>query len=83
MTDRAAGSRAALARDWITIWQSELAALAVDREVQEALQRAGRPLGRAPPRARAGRLTRSGRTRPARCAGAAPRPLLLHLTRAS
>ncbi len=26
--------------DWITIWQSEMAALAADREVQEALQRA-------------------------------------------
>jgi len=26
----------ALARDWITIWQSELAALATDREMQEA-----------------------------------------------
>jgi hypothetical protein len=25
-----------LARDWITLWQSELAALAVDREAQEA-----------------------------------------------
>jgi hypothetical protein len=25
-----------LARDWITLWQSELAALAVDREMQEA-----------------------------------------------
>ena len=25
----------ALARDWITLWQSELAALAVDREAQE------------------------------------------------
>ena len=24
-----------LARDWITLWQSELAALAVDREAQE------------------------------------------------
>ena len=27
-----------LARDWITLWQSELAAAAVDREVQEAWQ---------------------------------------------
>jgi ubiquinone biosynthesis protein UbiJ len=26
-----------LARDWITLWQSELAALAVDREAQEAV----------------------------------------------
>src|SRR3712207_3766175 len=25
-----------LARDWITLWQSELSALAVDREAQEA-----------------------------------------------
>jgi hypothetical protein len=28
-----------LARDWITVWQSELAASAVDRELQEAWQR--------------------------------------------
>jgi hypothetical protein len=27
-----------LARDWITLWQSELAALAVDREAQESWQ---------------------------------------------
>lgn len=27
------------ARDWITLWQSELSALATDREVQEAWQR--------------------------------------------
>ena len=27
-----------LARDWITLWQSELAAVAADREVQEAWQ---------------------------------------------
>ena len=27
-----------LARDWITLWQSELAALATDREAQEAWQ---------------------------------------------
>jgi uncharacterized protein YceH (UPF0502 family) len=27
-----------LARDWITLWQSELAALAVDREAQETWQ---------------------------------------------
>ena len=27
-----------LARDWITLWQSELSALAVDREAQEAWQ---------------------------------------------
>jgi hypothetical protein len=27
-----------LARDWITIWQSELAAVAVDREAQESWQ---------------------------------------------
>jgi hypothetical protein len=26
--------------DWVTIWQSEMAALAADREMQEALQRA-------------------------------------------
>jgi hypothetical protein len=29
---------AELARDWITLWQSELAALAVDREAQESWQ---------------------------------------------
>jgi len=29
---------AALARDWITLWQSELAALAADREAQEMSQ---------------------------------------------
>jgi hypothetical protein len=29
----------AMARDWITIVQSELASLAADREVQEAMQR--------------------------------------------
>ena len=28
----------ALARDWITLWQSELAATAVDREAQEGVQ---------------------------------------------
>ncbi len=28
-----------LARDWITLWQSELSALALDREVQETWQR--------------------------------------------
>ena len=28
----------ALARDWMTIWQSEWAALAVDREVRESIQ---------------------------------------------
>ena len=27
-----------LARDWITLWQSELAALAADREAQESWQ---------------------------------------------
>lgn len=31
---------AALLRDWITIWQSEYAALAVDPELQEAWARA-------------------------------------------
>jgi hypothetical protein len=30
---------AALARDWMTLWQSELAALAADRETQEAWQK--------------------------------------------
>ena len=29
---------ASLARDWITLWQSELAAMAADRETQEAWQ---------------------------------------------
>ena len=29
---------ATLARDWIVLWQSELAAIAVDREVQETWQ---------------------------------------------
>jgi len=29
----------ALARDWITIWQSELAGLAADREAQETWQK--------------------------------------------
>src|ERR1700689_120367 len=28
----------ALARDWVTLWQSELAALAADREAQESWQ---------------------------------------------
>ena len=28
----------ALARDWITLWQSELAAIATDREAQESWQ---------------------------------------------
>lgn len=31
---------ARLLEDWVTIWQSEMAALAVDREVQEATVRA-------------------------------------------
>lgn len=30
------------ARDWITLWQSELAALSSDREVAESLARVGR-----------------------------------------
>src|SRR5580658_11048608 len=29
---------AALARDWVTLWQSELAAIAADREAQESWQ---------------------------------------------
>src|SRR5271156_6144782 len=29
---------AALARDWVTLWQSELAAMAADREAQESWQ---------------------------------------------
>jgi hypothetical protein len=34
----AADDLRALARDWITLWQSELAAAAADRELQEAWQ---------------------------------------------
>jgi hypothetical protein len=53
----AKGADEALARDWITLWQSELAALAVDREAHETWQQmlalwaslAG-ALARAPPR---------------------------------
>lgn len=33
------GDGAALARDWITVWQSELSGAAVDREVQETWQK--------------------------------------------
>ncbi len=36
MADPSKPSEAALAADWITIWQSEWAAAAVDREMQEA-----------------------------------------------
>jgi len=36
--DPPAAELAELARDWITLWQSELAALAVDREAQESWQ---------------------------------------------
>src|SRR6185312_16137389 len=51
-----------LARDWITLWQSELAALATDREAQEAWRTlislwagaAGALLGAAPRGAPAG-----------------------------
>jgi hypothetical protein len=57
----------AMARDWITIVQSELASLAADREMQEALQRliagwasAARAL-----------IPHDGSTRPARTAAAA------------
>ena len=38
-----------LAADWITIWQSEWAAAAVDREVQEAWLRVAAQAGAAPP----------------------------------
>jgi ubiquinone biosynthesis protein UbiJ len=36
--ERQAPDLEALARDWITLWQSELAALAADREAQEMWQ---------------------------------------------
>jgi hypothetical protein len=36
-----------VARDWITLWQSELSALAADRELHEALQRLAAIWGRA------------------------------------
>src|ERR1700722_2525245 len=36
--DTPAAELEALARDWITLWQSELAALATDREAQETFQ---------------------------------------------
>ncbi|MDA8249892.1 MAG: hypothetical protein M0Z28_12035 [Rhodospirillales bacterium] len=36
--DESAADLQALARDWITLWQSELAAAAVDRELQEGWQ---------------------------------------------
>lgn len=45
MTDKAGGpgiagpGTAQLLENWVTIWHSELAALAGDREVQEAIQR--------------------------------------------
>ena len=51
--------------DWVTIWQSELAALAVDRECAEALLLWGQPwvsAGDQPP----------GRPGPDAAAGAAP-----------
>ena len=35
------GTRVRVIEDWATIWQSEMAGLLVDREVQEALLRAG------------------------------------------
>ena len=34
--DPASPDTAALARDWITLWQSELTALAADREAHES-----------------------------------------------
>ena len=70
----------ALARDWITLWQSELAAIAADREMQESWQAilalwagaAGAILAAATPRPNTVRRTRgrrvnSGRTRRGRC----------------
>jgi len=36
--DRQAPDLRALARDWITLWQSELAATAADRELAEGWQ---------------------------------------------
>jgi hypothetical protein len=63
-----------LARDWISLWQSELAALATDRELQEGWQTviafwaaAASALVHALPRERAGE-------RPGRGAGAAAPP---------
>ena len=41
----------ALAADWITIWQSEWAAAAVDREVREAWMRAAAQAGASLPQA--------------------------------
>jgi hypothetical protein len=68
-----------LARDWITLWQSELAAMAVDREAQETWQTmlalwagaAGAMLAAAP-RERPGAGRSGGPARPAAAAGTAP-----------
>ena len=80
---------AALARDWITLWQSELAALAVDREAQEtwhvllSLWAGGRGRDDQRPAARGGRMSlpRHGNdVPPGPLLRRGPRPLLLHLT---
>jgi hypothetical protein len=70
-----------LARDWITLWQSELAALAADREAQEVWQKllgfwagaAGALLAAAPRGFQAGFGERpDGRTGPAAAPGPSP-----------
>ena len=55
--------------DWVTVWQSEMAAMAVDREVHEALQRAADLWATA---ALAAGHDPSGRTGAAPAAGSAP-----------
>jgi hypothetical protein len=77
----------ALARDWITLWQSELTAAAADREVQETWQTlaglwagvaaamlAGLPRGAGDGAARTPRASRAGAAAPARPAPAAAAP---------
>ena len=75
----------ALARDWITIWQSELAGLAADREAQETWQKllalwgeaAWAVLGAAagaPPQAREHPDGSTGTAQPPRTAPAAAAP---------
>ena len=63
---------AQLARDWITIWQSEAAALAADREMQEGLQRLADLWARVAAAGLAAFDGPAGRPGPAAPAGAAP-----------
>ena len=80
-----------LAQDWITLWQSELSAMAADREIHEILADHDRPVGwndarpsyaRCPvqPLGKPDNSRRDGPDTPGPLMRRGPRPLLLHLT---